>query len=556
VIGTTAVLAAAVVLFLATLPPGPRTAAWGGDPGLPARTVAGALHVHTTRSDGAADRAAVAAAAARAGLQFVVFADHGDATRAPEPPAYLDGVLCLDGVEISTNGGHYAVVGLPQAPYPLGGEASAVVEDVARLGGFGFVAHAHSARPDLAWTDWSLPVDGVEWMNGDSEWRDEPRGRLLRALFDYLVRPAPAMASMLDRPVTTLTTWDTLSSRRAIVAVAGHDAHGGIGRGDEGGGWRGVTAPSYEASFRTFTTRVRLERPFSRADAAGDAAALLSALRAGRAFTAVDALAAPAYLDFRASTPAGPIEAGETTAPSAATLEVTSSTVEGAEIVVLHSSGASPGAEIARAPAGAWSLRLDRAFGAYRVEVRLPGAPGKPPVPWVVSNPIYFMTAAPSPPAEIEGDSIPFPIEAPWHVEHDPSSSGSLTSAGAELRLDYRLGTGDRRSQFVALAADVEGGLPDFTGLRVIGRASRPMRLSVQVRYPGDEDSRWGRSVYLSEEPRSIAVARDGMVQMNQQGSAMPSPATARSILFVVDLTNARPGDAGTIELGGLRFVR
>ena len=34
--------------------------------------------------------------AARAGLKFIVFTDHGDATRTPDPPAYRSGVLCID----------------------------------------------------------------------------------------------------------------------------------------------------------------------------------------------------------------------------------------------------------------------------------------------------------------------------------------------------------------------------------------------------------------------------------------------------------------------------
>ena len=63
--------------------------------------------MHTTRSDGAAGKPAIAAAAAGAGLQFVIFTDHGDATRPPDPPVYIEGVLCLDGVEISTADGHY-----------------------------------------------------------------------------------------------------------------------------------------------------------------------------------------------------------------------------------------------------------------------------------------------------------------------------------------------------------------------------------------------------------------------------------------------------------------
>ena len=66
------------------------------------------------------------------------------------------GVLCLDAVEISTNSGHYVAIGLPQAPYRLGGDAAAVVEDVRRLGGFGIIAHPDSAKRELAWRDWQV----------------------------------------------------------------------------------------------------------------------------------------------------------------------------------------------------------------------------------------------------------------------------------------------------------------------------------------------------------------------------------------------------------------
>src|SRR3954453_18774697 len=124
-------LAASAVLFVATLPPRPRAvdvpAGWMP---LASRTVAGAYHVHTIRSDGHGDRQAVAAAAARAGLKFVILTDHGDGTRPPDPPAYVDGVLVLDAVEISTDEGHYVALDMPRAAYRLGGDAETVIEDV------------------------------------------------------------------------------------------------------------------------------------------------------------------------------------------------------------------------------------------------------------------------------------------------------------------------------------------------------------------------------------------------------------------------------------------
>ena len=154
----------------------------------PAPVLAGAFHVHSNRSDGSGSIDDIAAAAARAGLQFVILTDHGNGTRAPELPAYRSGVLTLDGVEISTAGGHYAVVGMPQAPYPLAGEPRDVVEDVRRLGGFGIVAHGDSPRTELQWTDWSAGVDGLEWLSLDTAWRQSSAPRLMTAAAGYWFR--------------------------------------------------------------------------------------------------------------------------------------------------------------------------------------------------------------------------------------------------------------------------------------------------------------------------------------------------------------------------------
>ncbi len=220
--------------------------------------------MHSTRSDGSGDRDAIAAAAARAGLQFVVITDHGDATRQPDPPAYLHGVLCIDAVEISTNGGHLIALDLPAAPYPLGGEAAAVVEDVVRLGGMPVVAHPDSAKAELAWKDWDSPVAGLEWMNLDSGWRDESRMRLTRVAFDSLLRPGPALASLQDRPASTLARWDEIgaagpwSGSRGTMRMA-------AGAGERRRGAVGIPAflsagvASYDSSFATFAVRVLLD---------------------------------------------------------------------------------------------------------------------------------------------------------------------------------------------------------------------------------------------------------------------------------------------------------
>ena len=194
---------------------------------------------------------------------------------------YIDGVLCIDGVEISTEGGHYIALAAAPSPYPLGGDSAGVVEDVARLGGFGVAAHPGSLRPELGWSDWSLPIDGLEWLNADSEWRDETRWAMARAFAAYPLRPPAALATLLDRPAATLKQWDSLAARARVVGLAGLDAHGGIGnRIEDPARRRSVSVPSYDASFRTFSTRVELDRPLT-GDARADGTSLLDALRNG-----------------------------------------------------------------------------------------------------------------------------------------------------------------------------------------------------------------------------------------------------------------------------------
>jgi hypothetical protein len=113
----------------------------------------------------------VRAAAARAGLKFLIFTDHGDATRPPDPPAYRSGVLCLDGVEISTSGGPL------HRPRPAGVAVSRWPASRgrgrrrARLGGFGIAAHPDSPKSDLQWREWDAPFDGIELLNPDTAWR-------------------------------------------------------------------------------------------------------------------------------------------------------------------------------------------------------------------------------------------------------------------------------------------------------------------------------------------------------------------------------------------------
>jgi len=537
-----ALAAAGVLFFVYIVPPAPEpldASAWSE---LASRTVPGAYHVHSTRSDGHGDRRTIAAAAHAAGLKFVILTDHGDGTRPSDPPEYIDGVLMLDAVEISTDQGHYVALDMPRAPYPLGGAADAVVEDVARLGGFGIAAHPDSEKPALRWTSDAL-VDGVEWLNLDSQWRDESRTDLVRAGLGYFFRNGPALARLLDRP-RTLDRWDRLAGKQRAVALAGVDAHGGVGRPAEDPNrslFGTIGIPTYEASFRTFSNRVVLTHPPA-GDAAADAKAIYGAIRKGRVFTAIDAIAGPALLDFFAEAGMTRIEMWDgVSSDSDLTILARALMPSGAEMGLVRDG------KLIASSYGDMRRVLTGAEGAYRLEIRVPGAPGTPPVPWVVSNPIYFGPEAPARAtrgrAAVAAHDAPI-APFPWRVEKDPSSAGLLTTGGHEAALEYKIGE-RRGSPFVALASDVHDAALRAIDLSLQG--DRPLRVSVQVRRA--DGRRWGRSYYVDPDGTDLHVLLGDLRPIGDSSATKLAPADISSILLVIDLTKAAAGAAGRLRV-------
>jgi len=519
----------------------------------------GAYHVHSRASDGTGTIPDIAAAAARAGLRFVIVTDHGDGLRRPAPPRYIGSVLCIEAAEISTTDGHYAVLGMERPPYPLGGEARDVVEDVARLGGFGVAAHPDSAKRELRWDAWDTGFDAVEWFNADSEWRDEPRWRLLPTFLHYPARPVEAVVSLFDRPAGLLQRWDRLTQHRRVVGLAAADAHARMGLGGKADPYDErvyVRVPSYEAVFRAFSLRVELSQALT-GDPTIDAALVVGAIRAGHVYAAFDGVAGPAALSFSAESGGVTARQGDDLAlRGRVDIRASSNTPPGGDIVLVRN-----GEVIHRSPGSLLAWADDRP-GVYRIEASAPSAPGDPPLPWVVSNPVYVGmeprdTGTPAPPQASARLVLP---GGSWHIEKDPASTGSFENTegqgGVLRRFSFQLGRGGA-SPFVALVTSDVGPLRDATRVAFRAGSTRPLRLSVQVRtVHGITQSRWQRSVYLDASPRDITVTFADMRVAGTAERRQFDPARIESLLLVVDTTNARPGDGGAVWIEGLRTER
>ena len=567
ILAAAAIGAAAAVWIALTLPPARFELPQHPDQ---AAVVPGVFHVHTNRSDGRSSPEIVAAAAARAGLKFVIFTDHGDGAAKPAPPAYYDGVLCIDGVEISTQGGHYAAIDLPVAPYPLGGEARDVLEDVRRLEGFGIVAHPDSPKEDLRWREWNAPFDGIELVNLDSGWRMRlqeaswpARIALAGSLATYLVRPAETIANLLGESTVASARWESLSRRRRVVVIAGTDAHAKLALRDVDprDNRFSVPLPSYEAAFRSMAVYVRPDASL-KGDAAADAKSVTDAIRRGHVYTALTGIAAPAFMEFSAANERGSARAGdELAAAGAVTLRVQSNAPAGFTTTVWHGTDRLTDRQetdfTVQAPAGE---------GVYRVEVRATDRTRSPI--WLLSNPIYVRGPEPAivatPRSHATDEKVLFTSgeAVGWSIETDPTSLAAfdVTKAidGQELALRFGLATGGQRGQFAALGVVTDGGLAAYDRMTFRARSDKPMRLSVQLRVAVSptEQERWQRSIYVEPDEREITVFFDDVAPIGTTRTFQPPLADATSIVFAIDTTNTRPGTSGRVWLRNVRLER
>jgi hypothetical protein len=527
--------------------------------------VRGAIHVHTRRSDGTGTIDDVAAAAERAGLKFVIFTDHGDGTRTPEQPSYRHHVLCIDAVEISTDNGHLVALGLPRTPYPLAGEGRDVVDDLARLGGFSIAAHPGSRKAELRWTEWTAPFNGIEWLNGDSEWRDEPPRDLLQALLTYPFRSPESLARLLDRPDPVMIRWDALTRRRRVVAVAGSDAHARLAlrsAPDPYDGSAALRLPGYEAVFRAFSIvipQVRLSGDSSR-----DAALVLHEIRAGHVFSSIDALATPAAVSFTATSGDRKASGGDVLAIAGpVTIRVASNAPAYSRISLLKD-----GHPIASSTQGDLEFTAPAEAGVYRAEIGLEHSPGTPPVPWIVTNPIYVGRPEREVSAPPRGAATEFATQyddgpaTGWTIESAPQSAGAVDVAGAaaggsQLRWRYALGGAKTDSPYVALVMPAGPALANYDRILFTAHADKPIRLSVQIRLPeGPQGERWARSVYLDDVPREISVFLDEMTPRGRTLTRRPVVSKVQAILWVVEAVNTAMGSSGQVWIDDVKYGR
>jgi len=365
----------------------------------------GAVHVHSTYSDGAGTVKQVAEAANEAGLDFVILNDH--ATLQPRTDGQ-DGwhgrTLVMVGTEVGTDAGHLLVLDVPDSFLPSSGSATNDQQRILESGGIGFIALPCDLKDH--WRDFSarLPGIGLEVFNLSAIARTKINLPALAMIWRRYngKKPERAFHLVSARPTAELRLWDSMMQParlgepyEPVVAIGSLDAHAVMKFAG-----RSYPFPTYHEVFRTLRTHVLLDHALkgvmgtkAGADHSGpDQKSVHSAIRSGHCYIAYDNYGDSTGFVFKA------VAGDDKRFLMGDSLEITP--------------GESPIRLIATAPRSRSFVRLYRDGkliatarggrlehtvtqpGAYRVEVfvyrRRIGSLCLGSKPWIFSNPIYL----------------------------------------------------------------------------------------------------------------------------------------------------------------------
>ena len=510
--------------------------------------VVGAVHVHTTHSDGALDIAGVVEEGRAAGLDFLLVTDHNTLAAKPQE-GYHGDLLLIVGTEISTDSGHVLAFGFDPPAYRFPRRALDVLRDIHDLDGVAIVAHPTSPRDGLAWTDPALPgAWGIEVLNGDTQWRAAGVPRMLLSGLLYPFNRQYALTRLMTRPAAA-RMWDDLLARRPTAGIVGADAH--------------TRLPSYEAVFRVARNHVVLDAPLS-GDGARDAAAIADALAEGRAFIGVDGIAPTGGFFFVAERGGRSWTVGHSVPPHPR-LALRAGGVDHPEAQFhLLKDG-----EVIDSAAGGLDVKAGSA-GVYRVEVTLPGWN----VPWIMSNPIYVLeqgdrqrraasvalpppARAPAPGAWLER----FEGEPLFVEDADPTSSITIAAEprgggghGSAARITFRLGAdgaGDP-APYAAIVNTAPGDLSAYEGLVLSLRADGVYRLALVLRDPNprapQDTEWWSAPLKTSAQWGQVAVPfSDLRTRHPRVSDGQLDLDDLEAVLLIIDTAAMPPGAAGTL---------
>lgn len=226
------------------------------------KEIVGAIHIHSSYSDGTKSIQDIASIANEVNLDFIMVSDH--MTLKPYHQGlegYHGNTAVLIGYEINDpdDKNHYLAFGLNEV-LPSNLQAEQYVPLVKQNGGLGIIAHPDEVRTELSkypsypWTKWQVDnYDGIEIWNHMSQWMELlNRWNMIKQAF----MPRRALKAPTDM---ILKIWDEVNRKRKVVGVGSIDVHAYPYRL----GPIRVTVFPYKVQFKAIRTHILLPLPVS-----------------------------------------------------------------------------------------------------------------------------------------------------------------------------------------------------------------------------------------------------------------------------------------------------
>jgi hypothetical protein len=282
--------------------------------------IVGNLHLHTVASDGTGTHDEVAAAAARAGLDFIIYTDHNVETEGVagwfHDPTTGRKILRLMGQEVNDQNlepelNHLLCYFTSADFNGVAADPQKLIDTIIRRQGLCFLAHPLE-RPGYGraaevypWISWNVSgFTGIELWNAmtDIKWR-------LRQLWPWGILGAYLPHWVLSGPLPEmLAKWDELlAGGQKVVAIGSSDAHA---MSFSLGPLRRTVYP-YEHLFQTINTHVLLYDPLA-ADFNQAQAQIYEALSRGNCFVSYDFIGSPRGFVFTGTSGSETVTMGET----------------------------------------------------------------------------------------------------------------------------------------------------------------------------------------------------------------------------------------------------
>lgn len=331
--------------------------------------IVGALHVHSNHTpEVPASVANIVAAAAAAGLDFVVLTDHNTlGARTAGDEGQYGPVTLFAGYEICPDQNHCLVLGYDEL-VPVTMPANEYTAHVRSLGGICIAAHPHSRGPLLSptaahpWRDWHCDFAGLEIWNLHQDLSDGADETALAS------KRASLAAALRGPDPATLAVWDNLTMRRRVVGVAGS-------------GVRSDGVP-FDEAFRLLRNHLLVLDDWTDSTLATRRELMLQALTAGHVYISSQLGDQPVKVDFTCRGNAEPLLIGDEGTLNA-NVELVAN-VPGASRLRLMRAG-----EVMAAANSDELVYRPRHRGAYRLEAHLRDD-RRELRPWALTNPIYL----------------------------------------------------------------------------------------------------------------------------------------------------------------------